>query len=234
VPVADAELKVGKSSHTTERSSKNGRTMAPSPMIKRSLARLWLRCCGWAFEGEMPRATRYVLIAAPHTSNWDFVHMLAFAWSQGVPLRWMGKASLFALPMGPLFKALGGMPIRRDLRSNVVEQSAARFAAEQHFVLAVPAEGTRAQGTHWRSGFYHIARIAQVPIVLGYLDYARKRGGLGPEVHARGDVRADMDRIRAFYADKVGRHPERFTEPRLAEEAAAVDEAPKPPAHPER
>lgn len=234
MPVADAELNVGKSSHTTERSSKNGRAVAPSTMIKRSLARLWLRCCGWAFEGEMPRATRYVLIAAPHTSNWDFVHMLAFAWSQGVRLQWMGKASLFAFPFGGLMRALGGLPIQRHLRTNLVEQSAARLSTAQDFVLAVPAEGTRAQGTHWRSGFYHIARIAQVPIVLGYLDYARKRGGLGPEVHARGDVRADMDRIRAFYADKVGRHPERFTEPRLAEEAAAVDEAPKPHAHPER
>lgn len=187
--------------------------------MKKSIARTWLRLTGWAFEGPMPASRQYVLIAAPHTSNWDFVHMMAMAWSLEVRLSWMGKASLFVFPHGPLFRALGGLPIRRDARANLVEQSAARFARDPALVLAVPAEGTRFRGTTWRSGFYHIARLAEVPIVLGYLDYARKRGGLGPEVRPSGNVRADMDLIRAFYADKVGRHPEEFTAPRLAEES---------------
>ena len=189
--------------------------------MKKIIAHTWLRLTGWAFEGPTPASRQYVLIAAPHTSNWDFIYMMAMAWSLDVRLNWMGKASLFVFPHGPLFRALGGLPIRRDARANLVEQSAARFARNPALVLAVPAEGTRFRRTTWRSGFYHIARLAEVPIVLGYLDYARKRGGLGPEVRPSGNVRADMDLVRAFYADKVGRHPANFTAPRLAEELDA-------------
>jgi 1-acyl-sn-glycerol-3-phosphate acyltransferase len=188
-------------------------------MIRKSIGRAVLRAGRWAFEGPLPAARRYVLIAAPHTSNWDFVFMMAMAWVLGVRLRWMGKASLFVFPLGTLFRALGGIPVRRSVRANLVELSVERFAREADFVLAVPAEGSRGRGATWRSGFYHIARLAEVPVVLGYLDYARRRGGLGPELRPSGNVRADMDIVRAFYADKVGRHPERFTRPRLAEEA---------------
>ena len=188
-------------------------------LIRVSIGRLWLRLAGWQFEGALPVDRRYVLIAAPHTSNWDFVHMVAMAWSLGVPLRWMGKASLFVFPFGGLLRALGGIAIRRDQRANLVEQSVAQFAQSQDLALAVPAEGTRARGTTWRSGFYHNARLAEVPVMLGYLDYARKRGGAGFALRPSDDVRADMDRVRAFYADKVGRHPANFTVPRLAEES---------------
>lgn len=196
-------------------------------MIKKNIARLFLRLAGWAFEGTIPQPRRFVLIAAPHTSNWDFVFMLAMAWSLDVRLSWMGKASLFGFPFGGLMRAAGGLPIRRELRASLVEQSAARFALGHELMLAVPAEGTRERGTTWRSGFYHIARLAEVPIVLGYLDYARKRGGLGPALRPSGDLRADMDRIRAFYADKVGRYPEKFTPPRLAEETDPSSAAPR-------
>lgn len=190
-------------------------------MFKVKLARAFLRLQGWAFEGALPSARRYVLIAAPHTSNWDFVYMIAMAWSLDQRLSWMGKASMFDSPLGGFFRAIGGIPIRRDLRTNAVEQSAARFGEVDDLILAVPAEGTRQRAKTWRSGFYHIARLAEVPIVLGYLDYARRRGGLGPEIRPSGNVVADMDRIRAFYADKVGRFPALFTEPRLEEELGA-------------
>jgi len=195
-------------------------------VIATHIARMFLRLRGWQFETPLPEARRFVLIVAPHTSNWDFVYMIAMAWAVQVPLRWMGKASLFAPPHGWLFKALGGTPIRRGTRSGVVEQSVARFAEARaggtDLVLAVPAEGTRERAALWRSGFYHIARLAEVPVVLGYLDYARRRAGVGPVVRPSGDVRADMDRIRAFYADKVGCHPALFTPPRLAEEDEAA------------
>jgi 1-acyl-sn-glycerol-3-phosphate acyltransferase len=193
--------------------------VAKSGVIKKNIGQAILRLSGWAFEGPVPATRRYVLIAAPHTSNWDFVYMMAMAWTLGIRLSWMGKASLFVFPHGALFKALGGLPIRRGRRGNLVEQSVARFSQGGDLVLAVPAEGTRGRGTMWRSGFYHIARLAEVPVVLGYLDYARKRGGLGPEVRPSGDVRADMDVVRAFYADKVGRFPAKFTTPRLSEES---------------
>jgi 1-acyl-sn-glycerol-3-phosphate acyltransferase len=92
------------------------------------------------------------------------------------------------------------------------------FAESESLALVVPAEGTRSYVAHWKSGFYHIARTAKVPIVLGYLDYAHRRGGFGPALHTTGDIRSDMDEIRDFYADKVGRHPDQFGEVRLKEE----------------
>jgi 1-acyl-sn-glycerol-3-phosphate acyltransferase len=190
-------------------------------MIKRWIGRAWLSTAGWAFEGSVPPHPRYVAIAAPHTSNWDFVHMMAMAWALDVRFRWMGKASLFAFPFGRLMRAMGGIPIDRSRRGQLVNQCVAHFESDPGLVLAVPAEGTRGRGTHWRSGFYHIARSARVPIVLGYLDYARRRGGLDAGFVPSGDVRADMGRIRHFYADKVGRHPGRFTPPRLVEEDQA-------------
>ena len=179
---------------------------------------LWIT--GWEIEGERPRAKKLVLIAAPHTSNWDLAYLLALAARYRIKPYWMGKHTLFRPPFGWLLRRLGGIPIRRHLRENVVEQMTRAFAERDELCLTVPPEGTRGRAPHWKSGFYHIARGARVPIVLGYLDYARKRGGFGPELHPTGDLAADMDRIRAFYADKVGKYPDCFGEIRLREEDA--------------
>jgi len=187
-------------------------------MIGRFIADLFLRITGWEIEGEAPAADKFVLIAAPHTSNWDLAYLLALAMRYGVRPRWMGKHTLFRGPMGPVMRAVGGIPIRRHLRENVVQQMARAFVEHDTLCLTVPPEGTRGQAPMWKSGFYHIARTANVPISLGYLDYARKRGGFGPELLPTGDLKADMDVIRAFYADKVGKHPECFGEIRLREE----------------
>jgi len=173
---------------------------------------------GWKTEGARPAAAKYVLIAAPHTTNWDLFYLLAHAWFLGVKVSWMGKQSLFRGPMGRVMRALGGIPVRRDRRSNLVDQMAEAFDENEALVLTVPAEGTRSYVPYWKSGFYYIALQARVPIVLGYLDYARKRGGLGPELIPTGDVRNDMDEVRAFYADIAGKYPESFGEIRLKEE----------------
>jgi 1-acyl-sn-glycerol-3-phosphate acyltransferase len=186
--------------------------------MARLMARLCLFLSGWKAEGEKPAAATYVLIAAPHTSNWDLFYLLALAWLLGVKVSWMGKQSLFFGPMGSVMRALGGVPVRRDRSSNLVEQMAETFAACDSLVLTVPAEGTRSYVPHWKSGFYHIALAAKVPIVLGYLDYARKRGGFGPELIPTGNISEDMDDLRAFYADVSGEYPERFGEVRLKEE----------------
>jgi 1-acyl-sn-glycerol-3-phosphate acyltransferase len=186
--------------------------------VQRFLASLLLRLSGWEAEGEKPSARKYVLIAAPHTSNWDLFYVLALAWMLGVKISWMGKHTLFRGPMGSVMRALGGVPVRRERSGNLVDQMADAFAGAGSLVLTVPAEGTRGYVPYWKSGFYHIARKAQVPIVLGYLDYARKRGGFGPELIPTGNVREDMDEIRAFYADVAGKHPESFGEIRLKEE----------------
>ncbi|MEZ5557080.1 MAG: acyltransferase [Pseudomonadales bacterium] len=186
--------------------------------LKAAVGGCVLRLGGWTYEGTVPSERRYVLIAAPHTSNWDFVWMIAMSLAAGVRLRWMGKASLFDSPLGWLYRALGGIAARQDVASDLVAQCVHRFTESEDLVLAVPAEGTRQRAQTWRSGFYHIARLAHVPIVPGYLDYAARRGGLGSPIHPTGDVGADMERLRVFYADKVGRYPDQFTEPSLAEE----------------
>jgi len=186
--------------------------------VSARLARWFLAAAGWEAEGDRPEAPRYVLIAAPHTSNWDLAYLLALAAQQGVRLSWMGKHSLFHPPMGWLMRRLGGIPVVRHRRGNLVENMARTFHEHATLCLVVPPEGTRGYVAHWKSGFYQIALRAQVPIVMGYLDYARRRGGFGPTLVPTGDVRADMDRIRAFYADKVGRRPEWFGAVRLKEE----------------
>jgi 1-acyl-sn-glycerol-3-phosphate acyltransferase len=183
-----------------------------------SLARAFLSVTGWKPEGERPTAKRFVLIAAPHTSNWDLAYLLALAQLFDVHVSWMGKHSLFRPPMGWVMRSVGGIPVVRHKRGNLVNEMAKEFHERSELALVVPAEGTRDWVPHWKSGFYHIARTAGVPIVLGYLDYRRKRGGFGPAIEATGDIPADMDRIRAFYADKTGLYPDQFGEVRLKEE----------------
>jgi 1-acyl-sn-glycerol-3-phosphate acyltransferase len=192
--------------------------------VRRFLARAFLRATGWTAAGAPPKPHRFVLIAAPHTSNWDLAYLLAFAAVFDLRISFMMKHTVFRGPLGPLFKSLGGIPIRRHLRENLVKQMVEMFRSDDELVLVVPAEGTRARVEQWKSGFYHIAREAGVPIVLSYLDWGRRRGGFGPAVIPTGRYREDMDAIRDFYADKTGRHPELFGEPRLREE----DEPPTP------
>ncbi len=196
--------------------------------IKRAIGRSYLRLAGWRAEGGRPSASSYVLIAAPHTSNWDLPHMLALSYVYDVPIRWAGKHTLFRFPYGWFMRALGGIAIVRHERRGRVQQLADLFDEHPGLVLTVPAEGTRSRREHWKSGFYHIARMADVPIVCGYLDYATKRGGFGPAIQPTGDVRADMDKIRAFYADKHGLYPELFGPVRLREEDGEED-APEAP-----
>jgi 1-acyl-sn-glycerol-3-phosphate acyltransferase len=186
--------------------------------VKRLIARAFLKITGWSAQGEPPVARRCVLIAAPHTSNWDFFYLLAFAWLYGVRIQWMGKQQLFAWPFGGVMRLLGGVAVQRDRRSDLVAQMARVIDESESICLVVPAEGTRRYVPHWKSGFYHIARTAEVPIVLSYLDYTRRVGGFGPAIIPTGDVRADMEEIRNFYAGKQGKFPELFGDVRLKEE----------------
>jgi 1-acyl-sn-glycerol-3-phosphate acyltransferase len=188
--------------------------------VKKALGHAFLRVMGWRPEGAPPADQRYVLIAAPHTTNWDLPLTLAFSFVYDVPIRWMGKHTLFEGPAGALMKRLGGVPVVRSERKNMVDQMVELFEENDTLVLAVPTEGTRSRVEFWKSGFYHIAREADVPIVLGFLDYSRRRGGFGPPVRPSGDVPADMDRIRDFYTDKIGKFPEKFGPVRLRQEAA--------------
>jgi 1-acyl-sn-glycerol-3-phosphate acyltransferase len=193
--------------------------------MRKFLARAFLRATGWEPEGERPGAPRFVLIAAPHTSNWDLAYLLALAETYDLHVSWMGKHQIFRWPFGGLFRSLGGIPIRRHERADRVGAMAREFAERDEFALVVPAEATRSWAPHWKSGFYHIARRANVPIVMGFLDYARRRGGFGPVFFPTGDVGKDMDVIRAFYADKTGKFPDQFGPVRLREEEDESAEA---------
>jgi 1-acyl-sn-glycerol-3-phosphate acyltransferase len=186
-----------------------------------------LRVSGWRIGEPPPDLDRYVLIAAPHTTNWDLVYTLAIGTTLGMRVAWMGKHTLFRGPLGWFLRAMGGLPIDRRSRGDLVQRMAEEFARRETLVLTVPPEGTRSYAKHWKSGFYHIALAAGVPVVLGYLDYAKKQGGFGPAVRLTGDMDADMERIRAFYADKKGKYPENFGPVRLREQdpRPAVGEA---------
>jgi len=187
-------------------------------MLKRWIGQAFLRVAGWKTAGERPAVDRYVIIAAPHTSNWDMPFMLAMAFVYDIPVRWMGKHTLFKAPFGPFFERLGGIPIVRHRPGGVVGQMIEHFEDNESLVLMVPAEGTRSHVDYWKSGFYHIALGADVPVVLSYLDVGTKVGGIGPSVELTGDIQADMDKIRAFYGGMQGFRPEKVGVIRLREE----------------
>jgi 1-acyl-sn-glycerol-3-phosphate acyltransferase len=187
------------------------------------LGRAWMGAFGWRVEGEVPKTKKFVFIAAPHTSNWDLPFMLATAYIFGVEISWMGKHTLFKGPWGGFMKALGGIPVDRRAPHGLVRQVVERFEQADTLILAVPPKGTRKKVAYWKSGFYHIAQGAQVPIVLSFLDFQRKAAGLGPVLTPTGDIRADMDQVRAFYRDIRGKHPALECEPRLREEDASAE-----------
>lgn len=170
------------------------------------------RIAGWRFVGEPPWMPQYVLIAAPHTSGLDFLAMLALDFAFQVGSVWMGKESLFRGPLGPVFRRLGGIPIDRSSRHNVVEQAVQAFQRSSKMVLVIAPEGTRGRMKRWKTGFYYIALGADVPIVLGFIDYGLKTVGFGPTLVPSGDIEADMRIIRDFYEDKKGKYPDRFVD----------------------
>jgi len=186
--------------------------------MKQRFARWVLTVLGWKIDGIPPRERRFVLIAAPHTSNWDFPLMLLYAAAFGLQIKWLAKESLFWPPLGWFMKLMGGIPVVRSHNQNLVEAMTQTFATTDELVLAVPTEGTRALAEFWKSGFYHIARGAQVPIVPSYLDYGLKRGGFGPALTPSGELPDDMNVFRAFYAPMEGKFPELFGPIRLREE----------------
>ncbi len=172
----------------------------------------WLAICifkiaGWKPEGAKPEIPRYVIIAAPHTSNWDFLYTVCLAFILRIKPLIMMKADWFRWPMGPFFKWLGAIPIDRAKSNNVVAQSINSFQTADELAMVIPPSGTRRKVMYWKTGFYHIAHGAGVPIVLGYLDYGRKAGGIGPAVMPTGDIDADMVTIRDFYRNVEGKYP---------------------------
>lgn len=187
------------------------RTVFDTPVV-RTLLRwtsiLLLKFHGWKVAGIKPSQKKYVMIAAPHTSNWDFYFTMLIALVLKIKIYWMGKDTLFRWPMGYFFKWMGGIPINRSKSSNVVAQSVEAFDRRDELIVVVPPEGTRSKTRYWKTGFYHIANGAGVPIALGFLDFRLKMGGIGPMVKPTGDIDEDMKLIKSFYANVTGKHPD--------------------------
>ncbi len=191
-------------------------TVFDTPVVNtllRSASRALLRMLGWQVQGSLPpEAAKCVLIAAPHTSNWDLPYTLMVAFCLQLRIYWLGKASLFSGPLGPVMRWLGGIPVDRTKSNNLVAAAASAIgAANGPLQLVVPPEGTRGKTRRWKTGFYFIALEARVPIVLAYMDYARKVSGLGPVFVPTGDVEVDMAEIKRFYSGIRGRNEDQFS-----------------------
>jgi 1-acyl-sn-glycerol-3-phosphate acyltransferase len=191
-----------------------------------SCARWLLRLFGWRVEFNCMPGPKGVAIFYPHTSNWDFVIGLLAMWVIAVPIRFIGKESLFrgltGATLGRLMYLWGGRPVDRHHSSGAVDQLAALMKAEDYFWLALSPEGTRKHQPFLRTGFYYLALKLDLPVGLAFIDYTRKRIGVTEFVHLTGDEARDLATIRAYYADKIGRYPEK------ASAIAFRDRAPMP------
>jgi 1-acyl-sn-glycerol-3-phosphate acyltransferase len=194
------------------------RTIFDTPVVRhvlRALSLGFLKLAGWKILGKLPPgAEKSVLIAAPHTSNWDLPYTLMVAFSLRLTIYWMGKEQIFRFPFRGLMMWLGGIPVQREKSNNLVAASVEAIkAASGPLQLVVPPEGTRSKTRYWKTGFYHIAVGAQVPIVMAYMDYEKKISGLGPVFEPTGDLDADMAQIKAFYANFKGKNAAQFEVP---------------------
>ncbi|MGD1839567.1 MAG: lysophospholipid acyltransferase family protein [Thermonemataceae bacterium] len=178
--------------------------------MKKWLGSTYLKMIGWRLEGDFPsEVPKMVMIAAPHTSNWDFPITMAVFLKLGISIRFLAKKQLFKFPTGIIMRAFGGIPVDRSRKNNLVEDAANLLQKSEKMILLIPVEGTRSATKSWRSGFYYIAKQAKVPIALGFLDYHRKTAGFLPTFYPTGDYEADLPVIQSFYKDIKGRHPER-------------------------
>jgi 1-acyl-sn-glycerol-3-phosphate acyltransferase len=187
-------------------------TIFNTPIIRvffRGLSLLLMKLTGWKKSGTLPDVPRYIIVVAPHTSNWDLFYGIIVAFSLGLDGRFMAKRELFHWPFGPVMKWLGGMPIDRSSHENTVDQVIRIFGEGGRLALAIAPEGTRSRTKYWKSGFYHIAVGAGVPIQLGYLDYRSKTGGAGPLIVPTGNIDDDMAAIGNFYRGVSGRYADK-------------------------
>jgi 1-acyl-sn-glycerol-3-phosphate acyltransferase len=186
-------------------------TMFNTPIVKsllRCISLVLLKILGWRATGELPREEKYVLIVAPHTSNWDLFYGIILAFALKLDARYIAKRELFRGYSSLLMTWSGAIPVDRSSSHHIVEQMASAFKEHERFVLALAPEGTRHRKDYWKSGFYHIALDAHVPILLAFIDYASKTGGAGPLIYPTGNLEQDMSIIRNFYLTVKGKHPE--------------------------
>ncbi|MDD5168412.1 MAG: lysophospholipid acyltransferase family protein [Syntrophales bacterium] len=171
---------------------------------------MYMKVFRWKREGKAPGIPKYVMIAAPHTSNWDLPITLILAFALRIKIFWLGKHSIFEPPFGHICRWLGGIPVDRRRSGDTVSQAVQTFNNRPELILVVPPEGTRKKVRYWKTGFYYIALGACVPIVLGFVDYKRKAGGIGPTIMPTGDIGADMAIIQEYYKNIIGKNAEQW------------------------
>lgn len=176
--------------------------------ISRIFGRVGLRAIGWRFEGEIPNVAKAVVIAAPHTTNWDFIIGVLGMFAVGVRVSFLGKDTLFRPPLGWVMRWLGGFPVNRVLASGVVEQTVELIQRSKALILALSPEGTRSRVERWRTGFYHIAEGAGVPIIPVAFDFGTRSLRFGEPLIPSGDMRADLERLVAFFSKARAYRPE--------------------------
>lgn len=177
-------------------------------MLQR-VARLILKIGGWTTVGDPPTHKKAVLIVAPHTSNWDGLWLMAYKVALGIEVHFLAKHTLFWWPLGSILRALGAMPLDRNISASTVRQVVDAFAKRDQFWFALSPEGTRKWRPYWKTGFHRIARSADVPLVLAFIDYKKRQVGFGVALPRSQSIEQDLQAIREFYAPFVGRHPER-------------------------
>ena len=182
----------------------------PWSEVVRFVCGVFLTLSGWKIRGDWPASRKMVLVVGPHTSNWDGIWMLAAGGYFRVKLRWMGKQSLTTGPFGGIVRWLGCVPIDRSARRDVVRAMSDAFAATDNLILAIPPEGTRSLVREWKSGFWHIAKMAQVPIVIAMLDYTSRTISINHEMMAGDDYAADLEEIQAYYRTVTAKYPALF------------------------
>ena len=179
--------------------------------MKKLISKLFLQIMGWKLVGEMPTGVKKaVLVCAPHTSNWDFPLALSAFTISRLNLKYFIKKSWFFFPFNYFFKATGGVPVDRTKNIGLVEAMTLKLKDEDEMIVAVPAEGTRSWVPKWKTGFYHIASGANVPLVMGFVDFKKKEVGFGPLVNLSGDFEKDMTLVQDFFSQKAPRFVEKY------------------------
>ena len=188
------------------------------------LSRLILKLLGWHVDVTLPKEKKFVMIGAPHTTNWDLPLGLLCFWSVPVRITWVAKKQLFVGPFNYFFRALGGIPVDRSVHTGFIEQIARQFDRQDEMIFGLTPEGTRSRTEYWKTGFYYIALAAKVPICLAYVDFPNRTIGFGKMIVPSGDIDKDFEQIKLFYQDKKGKYPEKQGPVRIKPRQQPVDQ----------
>jgi 1-acyl-sn-glycerol-3-phosphate acyltransferase len=179
-------------------------------IVSRWLGRSFLQFSGWSINGHFPDVRKLIVVVAPHTSNWDFVFGIAAVFALGLKVNWMGKNSLFKGGLGPIMRWLGGIPVDRSKPNGVVGQLVDEFSRREQLLLGITPEGTRSRVDRWKTGFYHLAIQARVPLVPAYMDYRLKQLVILDPLPVTGAIDNDLVVLREVFASVTPKRPENY------------------------